>query len=381
VGEVLVVAAKYGKDAADHLAAGHDRDAFEVVSLAELDTLCSDDDAAPEPPLVVVRRAKSGATFVLDDPADLDPIWGEGDDVLWASGEPLLVVGPTGVGKTTVILQVVAGLLGIATGVLGHPVAASERPVLYLAMDRPRQIRRAMRRIFGEQHRGVLEEKLIVWEGPLDLDLGRCPEHLLEVAQRYDAGTIIADSLKDAVIKLTDDEYASNLNRAFQLCMADDRNVAASHHQRKGQGGGRPNGLEDVYGSTWITAGVGSVVLLWGAAGDPIVELVHLTQPAGEVGPFKIVHDHDLGTSSVFRQVDPLEFVQGAPRGVTAESLAVAMFETDKPTHSQREKARRKLDRLARDGFAHKRDGGKGDDGKQTPALYFPTTWRREMGL
>jgi hypothetical protein len=34
-----------------------------------------------------------------------------------------------------------------------------------------------------------------------------------------------------------------------------------------------------------ITAGAGSVVLLWGAAGDPIVEWRHLKQPAAEVGP------------------------------------------------------------------------------------------------
>ena len=78
-----------------------------------------------------LARLKSGATFVLDDRAELDPIWGSGDEVLWASLEPLLIVGPTGVGKTTLALQLLAARLGILDQVLGWPVKLADSPILY----------------------------------------------------------------------------------------------------------------------------------------------------------------------------------------------------------------------------------------------------------
>lgn len=329
-----------------------------------------DEDSNDGPALA--DRTKRGDAFVLDDPAELDPIWGSGDDVLWASGESLLAVGPTGVGKTTLTLQVIAGQLGIIDEVLGYPVKPSERPVLFCAMDRPRQIRRAMRRLFGEEHRDVLHERLVVWEGPLPLDLGRVPEILVELAQSVGAGTVWLDSLKDAAVKLTDDEVGGNLNRAIQTCLAAGIDVAATHHQRKGQGGTRPTTLEDVYGSTWITAGAGSVVLLWGAAGDPLVDLSHLKQPAAEIGPLKVEHDHITGRSLVFRgQADPLLMLKHAGgAGLSATDLARVMFERDQPTEVQRRKAQRHLDRLVANDMARRDGGVKGGVGGSEPARY-----------
>ena len=51
------------------------------------------------------QRLVNGATFVLSESAVVDAVWGEGDRVLWAAGEGLLVVGPTGVGKTTMLVR------------------------------------------------------------------------------------------------------------------------------------------------------------------------------------------------------------------------------------------------------------------------------------
>ena len=300
-------------------------------------------------------RLKSGARFVLDDRADLDPLWGSGDQVLWARGEELLIVGPAGVGKTTLALQLVGARLGLVGDVLGMPVAQAEGRVLYLALDRPMQVRRAMRRLWREEHRAVLEDRLLVWEGPLPADLGRRPETLLALARQAKAGTVVVDSLKDASVKLSDDEVGGNTNRAVQHALAEGVDVLALHHQRKAQNGARPTSLDDVYGSTWLTAGAGSVVLLWGAPGDPIVELTHLKQPAGEVGPLQVEHDHLAGTSMVFRgHVDPLVALRHAPHGLTSVDLARAMFEVEKPTDNQRKKAQRQLDRLVRDGRARR---------------------------
>lgn len=324
-------------------------------------------------------RFKAGDRFVLDDPAELDPIWGRGDDVLWARGEPCLIVGPTGVGKTTLALQVVAGLIGLGDSVLGYSVAQSDRQVLYLALDRPRQIRRAMRRIFGAADRQALAERLTVWEGPLPLDLGRAPTTLFDLATTANAGVVVIDSLKDAAVKLTDDETAGNLNRAMQYLVANGIEVLGLHHQRKGQAGAKPTTLEDVYGSTWLTAGAGSVVLLWGAAGDPIVDLRHVKQPAGEVGPLRIEHDALTGHSSLYRATaDPLTVLRNRGRnGLNTADLARLMFEVDKPTDNQRKKAQRSLDRLVRDGIAHRESGDRGSAGSFEPSRYYLVADRR----
>jgi AAA domain len=372
VDSVVLTEAKAGKDSADHFAAGFGLDDFPSIERDELtapdDTPAASDTPLPAQPI----RMKSGDTFVLDDPAELEPIWGAGDDVLWASGESLVLAGPTGVGKSTVELQVIGGQLGTIDEVLGYPVKPSERPVLLCAMDRPRQIRRAMRRLFGEQHRDVLHERLIVWEGPLPLDLGRAPETLVELAQSVGAGSVWLDSLKDAAVKLADDEGGGKLNRAIQMCLAAGIDVAGPHHQRKGQGGARPNTLEDVYGSTWITAGAGSVVLLWGAAGDPIVDMVHLKQPAAEVGPLKVEHEHITGRSTVFRgQADPFQMLKNAgAAGLTPMDLARVMFECDRPTDTQRKKAQRRLEQLVANKTATRDDAIKGGAGGSAPVRY-----------
>lgn len=234
------------------------------------------------------------------------------------------------------------------------------------------QIRRAMRRLFGEEHRKLLDEHLLVHEGPLPLDLGRVPEHLLEVVQNSGGGSVVIDSLKDAAVKLTDDEVGGNLNRAMQYVVRDGIEVMGLHHQRKGQGGAKPTTLEDVYGSTWIPAGAGSVLLLWGAAGDPIVELRQLKPPAVEVGPLKVEMDHFAGHCSVFRgQADPLVMLKNAgDAGLTAIDLARVMFECERPTDNQRKKAQRHLERLIKHGIAIREEATMGGAGGTAPVRY-----------
>ena len=90
-----------------------------------------------------------GGAFILDAPDRVPALWGEGDRVLWAEGEALMVCGGPGVGKTTITGQLVRALLA-GGDVLGLPVARRRR-VLYLAMDRPRQIARSLRRQFGPE--------------------------------------------------------------------------------------------------------------------------------------------------------------------------------------------------------------------------------------
>ena len=313
-------------------------------------------------------RLQPGGSFVLDAPQQPPAVWGEGSRVLWAQGEPLMLCGPTGVGKTTVTGQLVRGRMGLSTHMLGLPVAADPRPVLYLAMDRPRQIARSLARQFDASERPTMDKKLIFWPGPPPADFGRSPGELMNLVTLTGAGTVVIDSLKDAAVKLTDDEVAGNVNRAMQEVVAQGVDVLALHHQKKGQGGSKPNTLEDVYGSTWLTAGMGSVVLLWGAAGDPLVELAHLKQPADVVGPLRVEHHLD-GTSTVYAGFDPVAFLRNRRDGATPIDAARAMFEHE-PSDTERKRAQRILDRLVADGVATREEGTRGGTGGSTPARY-----------
>lgn len=298
-----------------------------------------------------------GGAFVLDIPERTPAVWGEDDNVLWAQGESLIIAAGNGAGKTTIAGQLVAARLGVTNTVLGYPVQPTAKRVLYLAMDRPSQIRRSLRRHFAEEDRHVLDDRLIVWKGPPPVDLAAAPEMLRKLVQAAGADTLVVDSLKDAAIGLSEDAVGAGWNRARQMVIADGCEVLELHHNvKRNATGGAPDSISDVYGSAWITAGVGSAILLVGAPGDPVVQFRHVKQPADEVGPFQVLHDHDAGVSTVYEQVDPLAVLR-AKRSITALEMAEAMFQTAKATLAEKEKARRKLDRMVDQGLASKVDG------------------------
>jgi replicative DNA helicase len=318
-------------------------------------------------------RLIPGGTFILDAPKGIPAVWGSGDQVAWSQGEPLLLVGPTGVGKTTIAGQLVAARLELRGPVLGMPVTPGKR-VLYLALDRPAQVQRALARLVSEDDRQLLDERLMVWKGPPPADLARHPDTLLWMCKQTKTDMAVFDSLKDGALKLSDDETGAGLNSALQRAIVEGVEVLGLHHQRKdGAGGGKPKGLADVYGSTWITAGAGSVILLWGDAGDPVVELTHLKQPAEPIGPFKVLHDHNAGTSTVYQQHDALKLLRQRP-GMTPADLASLLRDNGRPTDSDRERARRKLDKLVAAGLAIRNPGTKGGRGGGTPARYYAST-------
>jgi replicative DNA helicase len=120
-------------------------------------------------------------------------------------------------------------------------------------------------------------------------------------------------------------------------------------------GGGKPKNLGDVFGSRWLTAGMGSVFMLWAEAGDLEVECRHLKQPDEQLGPWKLLHDHAAGKTVIADQVDLLEVVRlRGDEGLTVERAAGLLFDTSTPTSNEVEKARRKLERLLSQGFVTK---------------------------
>jgi replicative DNA helicase len=325
---------------------------------------------APSPQLPELKPLIDGGDWILDGSDEVGAVWGEGTSVLWSSGEPCYLVGPPGVGKSTLAQQLVLARIGARpTDVLGFPVADDGRPVLYLAADRAKQVKRSLRRMVREDDRPLLNERLRVWRGPLTFSVIEDTEQLTRVAERLGVGTVVVDSAKDLAADLETGPTGSGFNHAMQHLVTNGVEVLVLHHQRKANGQNkRPKTLDDVYGSTWLTGGAGSVLLLWGQAGDPIVEMKHLKQPADLVGPLTLRHDHETGTTTLADPpVDPLELLLKSPNGVTAKDLAAHYAQGAEPSTADVERARRKLDALVRDQHAHRRDG---DKGRRIPATY-----------
>src|SRR5579884_4475966 len=74
------------------------------------------------------RGGVDGWSFIHDVPPESPAIWGHGQQVLWAEGEGTLIVGPEGVGKTTLAQQLVLALCGYRDGLLGQPVKTQDKP-------------------------------------------------------------------------------------------------------------------------------------------------------------------------------------------------------------------------------------------------------------
>ncbi len=305
-------------------------------------------------------RAIDGKTAMLESTDHVPALWGEDDDVLWAENEPLMLAGPDGIGKTTLGQQLALCRVGVRDRLLGYPVQPAPGNVLYIAADRPRQAIRSMRRMVIPADYGLLEQRLVVWRGPLPQSLGENPKILVEAADYFDASDVVIDSLKDLQPDLTKDESGGRANIAFQELIATNRELLTLHHQRKAQAGGAaPKQLSDVYGSRWLTAGQGSVLMLWGEPGDLVVELRHLKQPAQEIGPFQVVHDHSQGRTTVQENIDLYVLIQVAPDGLDVHAAAAALYGTTTPSANQIEKARRRLEHLCKTGHAERRTSGR----------------------
>lgn len=219
-----------------------------------------------------------------------------------------------------------------------------------------------MRRQFTEDEREVLTQRLLIWQGPPPADIAKKPGLLLALAEAAGAQTVYLDSIKDAAIGLSDDDVGAGYNRARQLLLANGIQLAEAHHTvKRGAGGGPPTTVADIYGSAWITNGTGSIVLLTGNPGDPIVGFRHVRAPADELGPWQLLHEQSIGAVTIYHNVDLLELVRlRGPDGLTARAAAAAMFEKDDPDKNDTEKARRKLAQLVEDGVLVKVGSGTG---------------------
>ncbi|MDP9299723.1 MAG: AAA family ATPase [Actinomycetota bacterium] len=334
-------------------------------------------DILPEiKPIALPPQMVDGLGFALGASVSEPAIWGTEEDAAWAHGEAALIIGPDGVGKTTLCQRLTLSLAGIGPELLGLPVEPAEGRILYVAADRPKQSARSLWRMVqaleDRRDHGRLKEALLVWRGPLPFDVVKTPGELADWALGFGVSHLILDSLGFVAQRLSEDETGSALAQAFMIASTAGLEIMALGHPRKaGADNRKPTSIEDVYGSRWIVAAVGSILSLWGSPGDPVIQLRHLKQPAGEVGPLLVELDHDRGTVAVLEGTDLLGRLRAATNGLTAREAAP--FLEGSSERAREVKARRRLDELVRRGLAFRRQGGTIRGNLHEPDRYFAT--------
>ena len=127
-----------------------------------------------------------------------------------------------------------------------------------------------------------------------------------------------------------------------------------------------------------LLAGVlgGSVILLTGAPGDPVVGFRHVKQPAEEAGPWQLLHDQDAGQMTVKHSFDLIALVKATGAdGLTAKGAAAAIFQKREPSSAEVEKARRKLMKLETERLLVRLAGAKGGADGGTAVAWFLADW------
>lgn len=313
----------------------------------------------------------NGVAF-LENVQPGEPVWGSGNAVAWAKNQGFMIFGTDGTGKSTLIQQVMFARLGIhTTDVLGIPVAPDDRSILYLALDRPAQIRDSIARMVDLRDPNTydtLKRRLTVIEGPVPFPCDSNPRAFVDWCLGLagdDCGMVIVDSVKDMVTSPKEDIAGAGFNDTMQLFISKGIEFGCTHHNRKEtQQNQRPRNLADVYGSRWLTAGMGAVLNIWRS--DSTRELTQLKTPYGN--PFKPVEyadDFARGRSQIaenWRDVLVSHLVRAGKRGLTdAECVLKAFGQTSKDTgyESNRQRITRQINAWIAEGQTayQRRDG------------------------
>ena len=315
-----------------------------TVNFADMLKVATEESAAK----LKSRSSLPGSVFILDAPDEIEGIWGVHPNVLWAKGEGFMIAGQQGSGKTTIAQQLVLRLAGVLSGnLLGLPVPQlpDNKAVLYLAMDRPLQARRSFRRMAHDsspEMRALMDRKVHDWMGPLPGDVtGAMMADPYALAnwvketfntEEVSIGAVVFDSVKDIMPDLSDGKVGQAINSCWQGLLQEGIEVLALHHDRKSSGGeSRTTDIDAIYGSAWLTSGLGSVVKIIGDPGAEEVTLHHVKQPGELVGPIPALHDHTAGITVVneaerLRTVE--EILLEARRVMSTSEISTALYGT-----------------------------------------------------
>lgn len=305
---------------------------------------------------------------------DIEAIWGDDETNLWAEAEPLYICAASGVGKTTIALQLIAARCGLTEEFLGHPVKRTASKVLYIGADRPRQLYRMIKTMFTEQETAIMSEDLAIMLGfPKDgLKFDVDPDLLVQLAEQWGpVDTIVLDSAKDFSMSLTSEEGGAAFNEACQRATREGINVIVLHHERKSgsdESASSAPTLDKIYGSHNLTSGAGSVIALKKVPdtdkqpGD--IMMYQVKSAAGEMPPARLKHNDSRRTERVMPDMEAaaLELIRESGF-VTVTGLAdIYVVGSRSPTRAERTRAQRKLEKMRSQGLLSKRLSSKGEN-------------------
>lgn len=239
-------------------------------------------------------------------------LWGDSfaDRILLPRGESLGIVAREGCGKSTIAAQIARAALGGVNPidgqpwkVLGYPIEPlpDDEHVVYLALDRPRQLVGLLRPMFEDQPASVRSRLITVRAPALEaVKAGRA--HFLEwLAKQLDGrkpGLIVVDSLKDVMVNLSSAEEAGQWHAIRTSLTGElDCSVIELHHMKK-----KPEdaGNDAVFGSALISAGLGSIIQIHGRPGDDTFLVEQTKMPAVQIEPLRIKHHYGKGDDGLW---------------------------------------------------------------------------------
>lgn len=257
----------------------------------------------PISPEYVARRAFPAGDWALEEQTSSRAVIGSGQRILWAKGETFFIVGDTGHGKSTVTQNTTRANIGLIPDILGFE-AISFQSILYIAADRPAQIKASLKRMVTDANRQTWNDRVVVHEGPPGFCLNDDPfkflpfiRELAEKMERFPFDCVICDSLKDMVSQMDENTDGIHINQALQSVCQQDIQVLVDIHPRK-MGSGRDKErnpvLDDVGGNKNITAGAGSVMFI-GAPDNGSHPLYHLKSPSERIEGLAVRYDKPTG--------------------------------------------------------------------------------------
>ena len=302
-------------------------------------------------------QAMDGVAF-LESGNNAPPIWGEGGQALWAPGQGQMIFGSDGVGKSAVLQQVCMARIGIRdSSVLGFNIEPSDKTILYLALDRPEQIKRSIARMVNLNDSVIysrFKEKFIFWKGVLPFSCDFDPKGFAEWCMKIggdNLGMVIGDSVKDMVSSCVDDGAGIGFNDTVQALLNYGVEVGVCHHNRKNSKDGKPRKLDDVYGSRWLVAGLGSVLNIWKYENDKDRrELTQLKTPYGEaIDPIDYEDNYVKGISEVAQSKTGIlmdALIRAGEQGMTIEDIVLLLYKRVKDKDSDYDAYRQRTYRL-----------------------------------
>lgn len=310
--------------------------------------------------LEVHDRLLDGEAALFDMPESPEVIWGKDHMIGWAKGQGTMLAGPTGLGKTTFAHNVLTRMMGLdESEFLGMPVTPTDAPILYLAMDRPIQTRQAFRRLVPDAPaaRALVKDKLRMWAAPFPFRLLDDPAYMARWIQEQVPGckTVVFDSVKDMTPGVSEEASGAAVQIAWQELVAMGVDFLALHHFKKPQSADTKASISQVYGSTWLTAGLGSVLTIDGKIGEGNVVFQQHKTVMEQIPELHCIHHYKTGVIELRDSEAPTEseaLKAAGDTGATAEQIAAQCYaSTGKAVLA---KTRRKLNDLVKAGKAVK---------------------------